>query len=134
MTRVNVGIDPSELCDQMLLAELRELPRCYSHRTDGGPEQFTLGKGHALWCARHRLSLVFRFCNLWVEARRRGFSVWAPDAPDNQTGSWSLSDERVARPLLIARISERLTQMRREPRWTNATPPEWAQKALEARQ
>lgn len=37
------------------------------------------------------------------------------------------------RPLLIARISERLAQMKREPRWTNRQPPAWALPALEQR-
>lgn len=133
MTRINVGIDPSELCDQMLLAELRELPRCYSHRTDGGPAQFTLGKGHVLWCARYQLSLLTRHAKLYTECRRRGFNVSAPSMEYTGPGEWSATSEAIASPLLIARISERLTQMKRTPRWTNATPPEWAQKALEAR-
>jgi hypothetical protein len=128
MTRVNVGIDPTELCDQMLLAELRELPRCYKHRTDAGPEHFTLGKGHVLWCARNLWSLWCRHTLLWKEAQRRGFAVQTPQKPTNPQVPWELwssADVATARPLLIARIRERLKAMKRKPRWTNTTPPEW---------
>lgn len=135
MTRVNVGIDPSELCDQMLLAELRELPRCFAYPEDHprAPKTFTLGTGHVLHCSMYRGSLSDRHAALFREALHRGFSPKQYAHPLSGGWWWGEEREAQARPLLIARISERLTQMRREPRWTNATPPEWAQKALEAR-
>ncbi len=128
MTRINIGVHPSELCDQMLLAEIRELPRCFRYRTDGGPEQFTLGKGHVLWCARYPGSLERRWESLLGEAQDRGFSVdWSRwMLVSGLEREWSRDDESLARPLLIARIRERLSQMKRTPRWTNRTPPEWA--------
>ena len=50
MTRVNVGIEPENLPDELLLAELREikrLPYFKVHCKDPQvPEYFTLGKGH----------------------------------------------------------------------------------------
>lgn len=138
MTRVNVGILPSELCDQMLLAEIRELPRCFAYPENHprAPKEFTLGTGHVLWCANHKLSLWDRLVWLRDEATSRGFSSGAypeQDLTGRPFSMWNFCDWTHATPLLIARISERLTQMKREPRWTNRQPPEWALPALEQR-
>ena len=50
MTRINVGIEPWKLPDELLLAELREIKRLpYFKRTlkdQTSPSGFTLGKGH----------------------------------------------------------------------------------------
>lgn len=135
MTRVNVGILPSELCDQMLLAEIRELPRCFAYPENHprAPREFTLGTGHVLWCSQYKMSLYLRLSDLWDEAEYRNFRV--SEYPYALLPGSLLWMQRCvdARPLLIARISERLTQMKREPRWTNRTPPEWALPALEQR-
>ena len=54
MTRINSAIDPKNLTDQHLIAELRELPRIFTavnKRIEKGklfddiPEKFTLGTG-----------------------------------------------------------------------------------------
>jgi len=136
MTRVNVGIEPRELCDQHLLAEIRELPRCYSYRTDAGPWEFTLGKGHVLWCARYFGSLHTRHMGLWAEALFRGFNVRMPPSPQRLTsdnaGRWSISDAWHARPLLRERISLRLSQMIRVPKWTKRERPAWTLPNLKA--
>lgn len=129
MTRVNVGIMPEELCDQMLLAELRELPRCFAFKSPG-PEKDTLGTGHVLWCAQYRGSLFKRFNALYTEALvTRNFKV--SYRPANLLialgGKWSAEDETYARPLLIKRINLRLTQMKRIPKWTNRRAPYWGE-------
>lgn len=138
MTRVNVGILPSELCDQMLLAEIRELPRCFAYPENHprAPKEFTLGTGHVLWCAQWRNSLHARLFSLRAEAVVRNFNLCSyqdPSEADLDTPSWGLANAQVARPLLISRISQRLTQMKRTPRWTNRQPPEWSLPALEQR-
>jgi len=55
MTRINLAIQPKQLTDQHLLAELRELPRIFTavkNRIASGksfndiPKNFTLGTGH----------------------------------------------------------------------------------------
>ena len=55
MTRINYGIKPSQLSDQLLRAELRELPRIFGlvvRRIENGnsfndiPKEFVLGRGH----------------------------------------------------------------------------------------
>lgn len=132
MTRINVGVLPSELCDQHLLAEIRELPRCFAYDAMRAPIEFTLGKGHVLWCARFRGSLYARLHNLWIEARWRGFKIvecqprgikalWTPDS----FKFWASSDEAYARDIIIDRIMTRMTSMVRKPRWTNRQPPSW---------
>ena len=125
MTRINVGIAPLELCDQMLLAELRELPRCYSHRTDAGPAEFTLGKGHVLWCSRHQTSLAFRHMDLWMESVFRGFQVAPLRTDEKNAGRWEAIVTVRARPMLIERIALRVSQMVRAPKWTKRARPDW---------
>jgi len=128
MTRINVSIPPADLCDQMLLAELRELPRCYAHRQDGGPERFTLGAGHVLWCSRYQRSLAERHLDLREEAAiHRGFlvapmRVFAQFTADQE---WSFSDLLDAYGPLTERIKLRLSQMVRQPKWTNRPRPSW---------
>ena len=55
MTRINSAIDPKNLTDQHLIAELRELPRIFTavnKRIEQGkyfndiPKEFALGSGH----------------------------------------------------------------------------------------
>lgn len=127
MTRINVGIQPSELCDQHLLAELREITRIFHFSGNKGPEEFTLGKGHVLWCARYKFSIANRYIALHDECLYiRKFGVMFYNQPRvGIMGVWSKSDELVARPLLIERINQRLSTMKRTPKWTNRTTPGW---------
>lgn len=127
MTRINVGIDVQELCDQHLIAEYRELPRCIKYKLKesiAGP--FRLGTGHVKWCAQFKGSLVLRQNHLVAEMQRRGF------AP--KFGSfilaiiynyWSVPESKFARPLLIARINSKLVNMKRAT-WTKSKQPSWA--------
>lgn len=118
MTRVNVGIDPSELCDQMLLAEIRELPRVFKFRDSAGPKDFTLGTGHVLWCARHHHSLLDRLYLLCKEATRRGAKLQSyPTIKCKNEGEWGEEQIAIARPILLERLTNRLNAMKRKPTW-----------------
>lgn len=127
MTRINVGIPPEELCDQHLLAEIRELPRVIgTHVKVKPPEQFKLGAGHVAWCAQYQASLNARHAMLVNEAVRRGFSVSGDTKRKPHNGGvWGKVAEKIAQPILRERIRERLTTMVRKPTWTNRKRPGW---------
>lgn len=131
MTRINVGVLPSELCDQHLLAEIRELPRCFVYNAEKAPKEFTLGKGHILWCAKYHGSLHARLENLWTEASHRGFKIVErePKGIGGERGEyykhWTVNDNIYARDIVIDRIMTRMASMVRKPRWTNRQPPDW---------
>lgn len=123
MTRINVGVDPSELCDQHLAAEYRELPRAFRGCKATPPAHFKLGAGHVAWCAQYPGMLADRFLAIVAECERRGRHVTYPRPPE-----WALSGARppshevtLARPLVLERIAERLRDMNQRgnvPRWT----------------
>ena len=79
MTRINV-VHPSELCDQHLLAEYRELPRVFSLARHGAsvPAEYVLGAGHVTFFYDKLGFLACRFNELVLEAQRRGFNVTIP--------------------------------------------------------
>lgn len=136
MTRVNVGLHPSELCDQHLLAEYRELPRCFGKATkQAAPPRFTLGKGHVAWCCRYQGSLSVRQAALVAELLYRGFEPTHTSVPSALRDGryWQPADHAHARPIVIARIQERLRTMVRAPRWTARARPQWALEALASR-
>lgn len=86
MTRINV-VDPSELMDQHLLAELRELPRLFTyiedHMTNSKlreiPKVYTMGAGHMKFFADKGFYLYKRMLALYNEAVKRGinFKFWS---------------------------------------------------------
>lgn len=141
MTRINLGIYPYELCDQMLVAEYRELPRirtlligrmqrdCFLEV----PAFFRLGEGHMRFFMDKGEYLRLRWFSLRREMMHRGFSVtlnwrvWPPRflGRDLQQ-TISIKEQRRARPLLIERINQRLYEMKRRPIWTYNNPPAWA--------
>ena len=129
MTRVNFGIEPAELCDQMLIAEYRELPRvfAYTDRALAGP--FRLNKGHVIWCSQFPGSLATRYRGLVCEMRYRGITVSNPE-PRGDGLEATPAQLAGAREIVIERIVVRLAGMRRHPRWTRRTPPPWALLAL----
>lgn len=130
MTRVNV-VPVTELCDQHLLAEHREIkriPNCLisgklSYEYDDRPECYVLGPGHVKFFTNKLRWLYLRYIQLHEECLRRNFNVewmW----PDGQIGPAAL-DIRAwndykpdAQALRInrKRIKERMPVM---PRWTN---------------
>lgn len=123
MTRVNVGIHPSELPVKMLIAEHREIkriPNCVRsgrYSLAGAPKQFTLGAGHVkffydkLWYLRRRYTMIHEECVA------RGYSVQDysgafRDLPVELLGDYrpTWSDRR----LLLARLSEKGVQIAEE--------------------
>lgn len=121
MTRINVHVDPSELCDQHLVAEYRELPRLWGFESrQKPPPSFKLGAGHCLWCAQCQGMLADRYIALVGEMRRRGFHVSYPEPPLEALngGRPSASEMALVRPIVLQRIAEKHATMKRPPRWT----------------
>lgn len=81
MTRINVGIDPRELPDKLLIAEHREITRVPNVVASGKakleniPPRFTLGTGHVKFFYTRLAYLQKRYSLLLAECRRRGFQV-----------------------------------------------------------
>lgn len=80
MTRINV-VPPSELCDQHLLAEHRELTRIPNlvvrgkFNLDGQPEDYKLGEGHVKFFFDKLGYLLDRYNAIHEECQARGFNV-----------------------------------------------------------
>ena len=89
MTRINVGIHPTELTDKHLLAEHREIkriPNCVAkgkYNMNGIPERFKLGTGHVKFFYNKLLHLRKRYIRLYEECIKRGFNV------QNYIGAWN---------------------------------------------
>ena len=132
MTRINAGIPPSELCDQHLLSEYRELPRVRSlalKTTSEIPERFRLGKGHMLFFVNKGGWLRARWLDLRAELRERGFwpeLEWRP-WPEHLDGAWEPTDDELSEviDMVRARICERLAGAKRTPTWTRRSKPSW---------
>lgn len=81
MTRINVGVLPSELSDKHLLAEHREIKRIPNMvasgkaKIEGIPEKFTLGKGHVKFFYNKLEWLHYRYQEIYKECLKRGFNV-----------------------------------------------------------
>lgn len=81
MTRINVGIEPQELPDKLLLAEHREITRIPNAikskraKLAGIPEVFTLGSGHVKFFYTRLLYLKKRYDSLYQECLKRQFKV-----------------------------------------------------------
>ena len=85
MTRINL-VNVTELYDQHLMAEYRELPRLFIYAKDlqvkgkrpGGlniPEHYVLGTGHVKFFVNKLKFLERRFSELVVELKNRGFNI-----------------------------------------------------------
>lgn len=91
MTRINL-IPVSELSNQHLLAEYRELPRIVNAWKNGkiknydGPEIYCLGPGHVKFFYRRIEFLIRRHSDIIIECLRRGFNL-------TKTGELLSSDE-----------------------------------------
>jgi len=121
VTRINVGIQPSELCDQHLVAEYRELPRLWNLQLKSLPPiQFKLGTGHVLWCAQYQGMLADRYVALVAEMRARGFSVSYPEPPSGKINGRRPSKAAIqaARPIVLERLRQKYRTMKNPPRWT----------------
>ena len=119
MTRINVGVEPSELTDRHLLAEHREIKRIPNMvkagrvRMDGIPDTFTLGKGHVKFFYDKLAFLRNRYSRIYAECVSRGFNV------TNFSDAFSNIDTRYMgdyaptehdRSIITARISQRLAE------------------------
>lgn len=122
MTRISATIKPEELCDQMLLAEHREIVRIPNTIKSGKakieniPDDFRLGSGHVKFFYNKIGYLFERYYNLRVECLMRGFYVKDysdsfKNIPPILLYNW-VPDEKVVRPLLVQRINERLSNMK----------------------
>ena len=119
MTRINVGIKPSELTDRHLMAEHREIkriPNCIvkgRFSMNGQPEEFKLGTGHVKFFYDKCLYLLNRYIAIRDECYKRGFKV------TNYSGAWNnvpaeymgdyIPTER-DREIIQKRINERLNK------------------------
>lgn len=125
MTRINL-VPPSELCDQHLLAEHRELTRIPNavlrgrYSLENQPKEYTLGKGHVKFFYDKLWFLLDRYLEIDQECRARGFDVkdkWPIKTSLLDVGlflNYTPTPEALA--LNRARIAERLEAMK--PRWT----------------
>lgn len=81
MTRINLGVHPSELPDKLLLAEHREITRIPNAITSKKakivdiPAHFTLGKGHVKYFYDKMNTLHTRYTGIYDECVKRGFKV-----------------------------------------------------------
>ena len=81
MTRINVGVHPSELPDKFLLAENHEILRIPmalirgKYNLSGMPEKFTLGKGHVKFFYKRMTYLYLRYLAILSECKKRGFQT-----------------------------------------------------------
>lgn len=81
MTRINV-IPVSELSDQWLISEYRDLPRCIKQNINisDAPTHYKLGKGHMKWAKLHSAWLLNRAWDIFFEMKHRGFKTnFTPD-------------------------------------------------------
>ena len=129
MTRINL-VPPSELCDQHLLAEFREITRIPNGILKGtlksfypdAPKTYTLGAGHVKFFVDKIRFLDSRYRALWYECNFRSFNVthiWPEEVFGFKTYVPSWDDICVNR----SRICER---MPKRARWTNRVRPAWA--------
>ena len=131
MTRINC-VPPAELCDQHLLAEIRELPRVFelsrkAHErgfTQTVPE-YTMGKGHVTFFYDKLVFLKIRFAKLRLEAARRGFKTTGyrlDHIISSETPFIDWEPDEKALEINRARLYDRLIEMKREPRWHKKDP------------
>lgn len=132
MTRINL-VDPSELHDQHLVAEYRELfmvgsslqrsLRSPNWNVNRIPTTFTLNKGHVSFFYNKGEYLHKRYRSLIREMQRRGMNP-DPDRvfkreqwPDELYLDWIPSD--TDKDIVRERIRERISQ---KPNWYRRTP------------
>lgn len=125
MTRINASINPSDLCNQHLLAEYHELPRVLTlaekhiGKPLNAPKEFTLGTGHVRFFYNKLMFLHIRFTHIAKELRHRGINIDEAKykevierfrhSPSSWYNNWIPTKE--AHQLLRARIMVRLEEM-----------------------
>lgn len=133
MTRINSAIDPKNLTDQHLIAELRELPRIFTavnKRIEKGesfddiPEKFTLGTGHVKFFYDKLSFLYQRHEHLKIEYKTRYGKEWKFKINTNMIQrplvfSFNFNHKPTSeeKHLLIDRISTRIIESNQTPRY-----------------
>lgn len=128
MTRINAGIHQVNLVDQHCFAEWRELPRVASTIVSGTavikniPQHFTLNTGHVKFFYDKQLYLYNRYKELTRELinRKYNFNIEIYERnlqnfeiiQQNYPQLWNDFDDRVAKSILVDRISIRLSGMK----------------------
>lgn len=132
MTRINL-VDPSELTDQHLVAEYREIFMVGSSlqrslnspnwNHNSIPVKFTLNTGHVKFFYNKGLYLCKRYAELIAEMKARGMS---PDPnrtfkteqwPKHLYGDWSPGE--IDKDIIRERIAEKIAM---KPQWYRKTP------------
>ena len=119
MTRINVGLLPSELSDKHLMAEHREIkriPNCIKkgrYNLDGIPDEFKLGTGHVKFFYNKLEYLHIRYIALYNECLNRKFKVTDyneafEDLPPELYNDYIETEKD--RQLILDRIEERLSK------------------------
>lgn len=120
MTRINVGVHPSELPSKLLLAEHREIKRIPNviksgrFRLDNLPDQFTLGTGHVRFFYNKLAYLMERYTQIHAECVKRNFNVqcyldcWL-DVPTDLKGYYRPTDKD--RRMIVERIESKGFQL-----------------------
>jgi deoxyribonuclease (pyrimidine dimer) len=121
MTRINASIQPYELTDQHLLAEIRELPRILNTvksgkaKIENKTDVFKLGSGHVTFFYPRLQFLVFRHKDLIKEANIRRFQTLNYSESYENLPKYLLNDWKPTnsvRELLKQRVNERLAGMK----------------------
>ena len=116
MTRINL-VPPTELCDQHLLAEHRELTRIPNavakgkYHLTGQPTEYKLGEGHVRFFFNKMAFLKKRYDLLHAECKARGFNVqyiWNEDLSPDPALWQDYAPTETALALNRARIQERM--------------------------
>ena len=119
MTRINVGIDPTELTGKHLLAEHREIKRVPNviksgrYNMKGQPSKFTLGTGHVKFFYDKLGYLKKRYIAIHKECLKRGYNVTDfSEAFDGIPKSMmkDYTETKYDRKILQERIAERLAK------------------------
>lgn len=120
MTRINVGIKPSELIRQHLLAEHREIKRIPNviksgrYNMIGQPSKFKLGTGHVKFFYDKIGYLKRRYIELYEECVKRGYNVTDYTEAFGGIDKLLMNDYKETpqdREMLQVRINERLHKM-----------------------
>lgn len=116
MTRINVGIDASELPDKLLLAEHREITRIPNAVKEGKakikdiPDTFRLGAGHVKFFYTRLLYLKKRYTLLYNECIERGFNITNKSSAFDELPSYTMADYHPTefdRQIIIERIESK---------------------------
>ena len=131
MTRINAFINPSNLIDSHLIAEIKEINQlCGSLKKikfNDIPNNFTLNKGHVKFFINKGLFIKNRFYLLKQEALNRGFNiqcefinhVWNSNTFNDLIVD--INEQNRIKNILIERISLRINTQKYQPKYYSKT-------------